>query len=224
MNVCIWNSLPLSFGFLPCRFEILGLVAESLFLGDGGPRFPDMVETDHGLVFGDGSPCSSDSDLGDLLEDEPAVDTPIPVKTEAWLIVLWFQKVTQRYLPRKATLSNVWDWLKHQNLCMFRNIICLEASLKCICEKWLAWYGSVMGVRICISGKGLLHIRVYIFVWYKRATAFLHYIWYELFAAGACRAAVLAMMMLMLLRPDLRNVRGKLFMPLGLGHGLSFST
>lgn len=73
--MCVFaTDLPFPFGFLiSLPTEILGLFAESLYAGDGvEPRFPDTVETDRGLVFGDGSPCSSDSDLGDLLEDEPA--------------------------------------------------------------------------------------------------------------------------------------------------------
>ena len=80
--VCLKLTYP-SLWFLSLPTEILGLFAESLYLGDGAePRFPETVETDRGLVFGDGSSCSSDSDLGDLLEDEPPEDTPTPVKTE----------------------------------------------------------------------------------------------------------------------------------------------
>ena len=81
--MCLKLTTYPSLSFLSLPTKILGLFAESLYRGDGAePRFPDTVQTDHGLVFGDGSPCSSDSDLGDLLEDEPAVETPIPVKTE----------------------------------------------------------------------------------------------------------------------------------------------
>lgn len=80
--VCLKLTCP-SLWFLSLPTEILGLFAESLYRGDGAkPRFPETVETDRGLVFGDGSSCSSDSDLGDLLEDEPPEDTPTPVKTE----------------------------------------------------------------------------------------------------------------------------------------------
>ena len=65
--------------------EVMGLFSQSMYLGESGlTRFPCRVKSDRGLVFADGSPCSSDTDLDDILEDVPEEENPAgaSIKTE----------------------------------------------------------------------------------------------------------------------------------------------
>ena len=64
--------------------------------------------------------------------------------------------------------------LKHQNLCMRRSFMSPKATLKCICENALLHIAAQAVNWICVSGKGLRHILVNIFVVYKELHHFLH--------------------------------------------------